>query len=118
MQLKAFAEARRCARPVFLSVGTPLLEKAEWRMSRKIGFFGKSDARTEIHVAEIPALILAKGSKIGERLREPRKGPVRDKDLGDLWRLMAVGASQASRRGSSRTSSVTTRVPWDWSRPG
>lgn len=45
---------------------------------------------TEIHVAEIPALILAKGSKIGERLREPRKGPVRDKDLGDLWRLMAV----------------------------
>jgi hypothetical protein len=44
----------------------------------------------EIHVAEIPALILAKGSKIGERLREPRKGPVRDKDLGDLWRLMAV----------------------------
>jgi hypothetical protein len=44
----------------------------------------------EIHVAEIPALILAKGSKIGERLREPRKGSVRDKDLGDLWRLMAV----------------------------
>lgn len=46
---------------------------------------------TEIHVAETPALILAKGSKIGERLQEPRKGPVRDKDLGDLWRLMAVG---------------------------
>ena len=33
---------------------------------------------------------MAKGSKIGERLREPRKGTVRDKDLGDLWRLMAV----------------------------
>ncbi|GAA2142442.1 hypothetical protein GCM10009844_13620 [Nocardioides koreensis] len=45
---------------------------------------------TEIHVAEIPALILAKGSKVGERLREQRKGPVRDKDLGDLWRLMAA----------------------------
>ncbi|MGH3348908.1 MAG: hypothetical protein ACRDO4_18160 [Nocardioides sp.] len=44
----------------------------------------------QVHVAEIPALILAKGSKIGERLREPRKGTVRDKDLGDLWRLMAV----------------------------
>lgn len=43
-----------------------------------------------IHVAEIPALILAKGSKIGERLRAPHKGLVRDKDLGDLWRLMAV----------------------------
>lgn len=46
---------------------------------------------TEVHVAEIPALILAKGSKIGERLGEPRKGGLRDKDLGDLWRLMAVG---------------------------
>lgn len=51
---------------------------------------------TEIHVAEIPALILAKGSKIGERLREPRKGPVRDKDLGDLWRLMAVADAAES----------------------
>src|SRR5699024_11931116 len=51
-----------------------------------------ADARVsgEIYVAEIPALILAKGSKVGERLQEPRKGPVRDKDLGDLWRLMAV----------------------------
>jgi len=33
---------------------------------------------------------LAKGAKIGERLGEPRKGGVRDKDVGDLWRLMAV----------------------------
>ena len=40
--------------------------------------------------SRIPALILAKGSKVGERLREPRKGAVRNKDLGDLWRLMAV----------------------------
>lgn len=44
----------------------------------------------EIHVAEIPALLLAKGAKVGERMREPRKGEVRDKDIGDLWRLMAV----------------------------
>ncbi len=44
----------------------------------------------EIHVAEVPALILAKGAKIGERLGEPRKGGVRDKDVGDLWRLMVV----------------------------
>lgn len=43
-----------------------------------------------LHVADIPALILAKGSKIGERLQEPRKGPVRDQDLGDLWQLMAM----------------------------
>ena len=28
----------------------------------------------DLHVAEIPALILAKGSKIGERLREPAQG--------------------------------------------
>ena len=53
---------------------------------------------SEIHVAEIPALILAKGSKVGERLREPRKGPVRDKDLGDLWRLMAVAKADETVR--------------------
>jgi hypothetical protein len=52
--------------------------------------FAEPRLSAEIHVAEIPALILAKGAKIGERLHEPRKGPVRDKDLGDLWRLMAV----------------------------
>ncbi|CAM3255999.1 hypothetical protein NODU109028_07235 [Nocardioides dubius] len=46
---------------------------------------------TALHVADIPALVLAKGSKIGERIDHPRKGRVRDKDLGDLWRLMAVG---------------------------
>lgn len=59
-----------------------------------------ADARlsAEIFVAEIPALILAKGSKVGERLREPRKGPVRDKDLGDLWRLMAVADPAATSR--------------------
>lgn len=55
-----------------------------------IADFADPRLTSEIHVAEIPALIPAKGSKIGERLREPRKGPVRDKDLGDLWRLMAV----------------------------
>lgn len=44
----------------------------------------------QVQVAETPALILAKGSKVGERLREPRKGAVSDKDLGDLWRLLAV----------------------------
>ena len=52
--------------------------------------FADSRRAAEIHVAEIPALILAKGSKIGERLQQPRQGPVRDKDLGDLWRLMAL----------------------------
>jgi len=44
----------------------------------------------EVHVADIHALVLAKGSTVGERLRHPRKGQVRDKDFGDLWRLMAV----------------------------
>lgn len=52
--------------------------------------FADTRLSTKLHVAGIPALILAKGSKVGERLREPRKGAVRDKDLGDLWRLMAV----------------------------
>lgn len=75
-----------------LSVGNALgLELASFNRSRMIiADFADPRLTAEIHVAEIPALILAKGSKIGERLREPRKGTVRDKDLGDLWRLMAV----------------------------
>ena len=75
-----------------LAVGNALgLELAAFNRSlMRITDFADSRLVAEVHVAEIPALILAKGSKIGERLREPRKGPVRDKDLGDLWRLMAV----------------------------
>lgn len=75
-----------------LSVGNALgLELAAFNRSIvSITDFADPRLGAEIHVAEIPALILAKGSKIGERLREPRKGPVLDKDLGDLWRLMAV----------------------------
>ena len=52
----------------------------------------------DVQVAEVPALILAKGSKVGERLGEPRKGAVRDKDLGDLWRLLAVADPGETRR--------------------
>lgn len=75
-----------------LAVGNALgLELAAFdRTLMTITDFADPRLSAEIHVAGIPALILAKGSKIGERLREPRKGPVRDKDLGDLWRLMAV----------------------------
>lgn len=75
-----------------LAVGNALgLELAAFnRPLMTIVDFADPSLSAEIHVAEIPAPILAKGSKIGERLREPRKGPVRDKDLGDLWRLMAV----------------------------
>lgn len=75
-----------------LAVGNALgLELAAFNRSLvTITDFADPRLTTEIHVAEIPALILAKGSKIGERLREPRKGPVQDKDLGDLWRLMTV----------------------------
>lgn len=75
-----------------LTVGNALgLELAAFNRSLfTIVDFADPRLTTEIHVAEIPALVLAKGSKIGERLREPRKGAVRDKDLGDLWRLMAV----------------------------
>ena len=53
---------------------------------------------TEIHVAEIPALILAKGAKVGERLLNQHKGQVRDKDIGNLWRLMAVADPGHTRR--------------------
>lgn len=75
-----------------LAVGNALgLELAAFNRSLvTITDFADPRLATEIHVAEIPALILAKGSKVGERLRAPRKGPVRDKDLGDLWRLMTV----------------------------
>jgi hypothetical protein len=75
-----------------LAVGNALgLELAAFNRSRlTITDFTDPRLSAKIFVAEIPALILAKGSKVGERLREPRKGPVRDKDLGDLWRLMAV----------------------------
>lgn len=75
-----------------LAVGNALgLELAAFNRSLlTITDFADPRLSAEVHVAEIPALILAKGSKVGERLREPGKGPVRDKDLGDLWRLMAV----------------------------
>lgn len=75
-----------------LAVGNALgLELAAFNRSRTtLTDFADPRLSVEIYVAEVPALILAKGSKIGERLRKPRQGPVRDKDLGDLWRLMAV----------------------------
>ncbi|RNI22303.1 hypothetical protein [Flexivirga caeni] len=83
-----------------LTVGNALgLELAAFNRS-KLPITDFADARLSagIFVAEIPALILAKGSKVGERLREPRKGLVRDKDLGDLWRLMAVADPAETRR--------------------
>jgi hypothetical protein len=83
-----------------LAVGNALgLELAVFNRSPvTIADFADPRLSAEILVAEVPALILAKGSKIGERLREPRKGPVRDKDLGDLWRLMAVADPADSGR--------------------
>lgn len=75
-----------------LAVGNALgLELAAFNRSRlTIIDFADPQLRVEIHVAEIPALLLAKGAKVGERLLNQRKGQVRDKDIGDLWRLMAV----------------------------
>ncbi len=75
-----------------LAVGNVLgLELAVLNRSKlAITDFADPRLSAEVFVAEVPALILAKGSKIGERLDTPRKGPVRNKDLGDLWRLLAV----------------------------
>ncbi len=75
-----------------LTVGNALgLELAAFNRSvMTITDFVEPKLSAAIHVAEIPALLLAKGAKVGERLGEPRKGEVRDKDIGDLWRLMAV----------------------------
>ncbi len=83
-----------------LAVGNALgLELAAFNRSRlTITDFADPRLSTEIFVAEVPALILAKGSKVGERLRERRRGSVRDKDLGDLWRLMAVADPVETRR--------------------
>lgn len=75
-----------------LAVGNALgLELAAFNRSiMTVADFIEPGLSLEIHVAEIPALLLAKGAKVGERLGEPRRGEVRDKDIGDLWRLMAV----------------------------
>ena len=45
----------------------------------------------QLNALRIAVLGGQRAEDLGERLQEPRKGPVRDKDLGDLWRLMAVG---------------------------
>ncbi len=83
-----------------LSVGNALgLELAAFNRSvMTITDLADPQLSAEVYVAEIPALILAKSSKVGERLREPRKGRVRDKDLGDLWRLMAVADPEVTAR--------------------
>jgi hypothetical protein len=74
-----------------LSVGSAVgIELAAFNRSR-MTLPDLADPRlsTEINVAEVPALLLAKGAKVGERLTDPRKGQIRDKDLGDVWRLLA-----------------------------
>lgn len=83
-----------------LAVGNAIgLELAAFNRSPvTITDFADARLSSEIHVAEIPALILAKGSKVGERFQEPRKGTVRDKDLGDLRRLMAVADPEETVR--------------------
>ncbi|WP_448073854.1 hypothetical protein [Georgenia yuyongxinii] len=85
-----------------LTVGNALgLELAAFNRSlMTIPNFADPRLAAEIHVAEAPALVLAKGSKIGERLFQPRKGALRDKGFGDLWRLLAIGRS--CRDGSDR----------------
>lgn len=83
-----------------LAVGNAVgLELAAFNRSlMTMADFADSRLSVQIHVADVPALILAKGSKIGERIREPRKGMIRDKDLGDLWRLMSVADPSATAR--------------------
>jgi len=83
-----------------LGVGNALgLELAAFNRSRMtINDFANLRLSAKIHVAEIPALIPANGSKVGERLGEPHKGEVRDEDFGDLWRLMAVADPSETAR--------------------
>lgn len=83
-----------------LAVGNVLgLELAAFNRSvMTVTDFADPRLSAEIHVAGVPALLLAKGSKVGERLSETRKGPIRDKDFGDLWRLMAVADTAETAR--------------------
>lgn len=62
------------------------------RSPMRIADFADPSLGVEANVAGIPALICAKAFKVGERLDKPRQGAVRDKDIGDLWRLMAATA--------------------------
>lgn len=83
-----------------LTVGNALgLELAAFNRSVvTITDFADPCLSTEIHVAEIPALILAKGSKIGERFREPSKGP--GARQGPRRPLAAHGGRRSERDGS------------------
>ncbi len=87
-----------------LAVGNAVgLELASFNRSpMTITDFADPELSVEIFVAGIPALILAKGSKVGERMRDPRKGPFRDKDFCDLWRLAAVAAADQTVREIAR----------------
>ena len=81
-----------------LTVGNAVgLELAAFdRSPLVISDFADPILHAQVNVAEIPALIVAKGAKVGERAHEPNKGTVRDKDLGDLWRLMACGDAETT----------------------
>lgn len=64
---------------------------------------------------------MPKGAKVGERLLNQRKGQVRDKDIGDLWRLMAVAdPGQASTLVAEYVDhpdiGVSVRQATDWTR--
>lgn len=48
------------------------------------------DRLVQLRVANIPALIIAKAWKLGERLDEPGARRAQPKDAGDLYRLMIV----------------------------
>lgn len=85
-----------------LAVGNALrLELAAFNRSRlMIIDFADPQLCVEIHVAEIPALILAKGAKVGERLLNQRKGQVRDRTsgtCGGLWRSLIPGGQHTRR---------------------
>lgn len=82
-----------------LSVGNAVgIELAAFNRSRMpVPDLADPGLRADVYVAELPALLLAKGAKVGERLTEKREGSVRDKDLGDLWRLMASGDPESAR---------------------
>jgi hypothetical protein len=75
-----------------------------------------ADDRTfDVHVAGIPALLVAKAYKIGDRLKDGRPTRISDKDASDIYRLVVAAnpravASALDRLGRSGRVGDTARA--------
>jgi len=63
----------------------------------------------DIDIAESSSTC-GQGRQVGERLGDQRKGAVRDKDQGGLWRLMAVQNQRERAEAEKRRSELGVEV--------